>query len=160
MLDDERRSATVIAVDNKPAALALASSLGAHHTVAVGPDAASAITDLTPGRGVDATFDLVGSEATLTLALATARALGDVGALPGHPAGPLASTASATTSSSPGTATTASRLVQAGTSSTPAQATITSTPARMMTSSAAGQATTISTVGPATTSWWAAPATM
>jgi propanol-preferring alcohol dehydrogenase len=70
--------ATVIAVDNKPAALALASSLGAHHTVAVGPDAASAITDLTTGRGVDATFDLVGSDATLTLALATARAGGRI----------------------------------------------------------------------------------
>ena len=32
------------------------------------------ITDLTKGRGVDATFDLVGNEATLALALAIARA--------------------------------------------------------------------------------------
>jgi propanol-preferring alcohol dehydrogenase len=72
--------ATVIAVDNKPAALALASSFGAHHTVAVCPDvdAPSAIADLTGGRGVDATFDLVGSEATLTLAFATARAGGRI----------------------------------------------------------------------------------
>ena len=66
--------ATVVAVDAKPAALALASSLGAHHTVAAGADAAAAILDLTRGRGVDVTFDLVGSEPTLSLALATARA--------------------------------------------------------------------------------------
>jgi propanol-preferring alcohol dehydrogenase len=70
--------ATVIAVDNKPASLALASSLGAHHTVAAGPDAADAIMELTTGRGVDATFDLVGSEATLRLAFATARAGGRI----------------------------------------------------------------------------------
>jgi propanol-preferring alcohol dehydrogenase len=42
--------------------------------VEAGPDAAATITDLTKGRGVDATFDLVGSEATLALALGTARA--------------------------------------------------------------------------------------
>lgn len=66
--------ATVIAVDAKPAALALASSLGAHHTVEAGPDAAAAITDLTKGRGVDVTIDLVGNDATLALAFATARA--------------------------------------------------------------------------------------
>ena len=41
--------ATVVAVDTKPAALALASSLGAHHTVEAGPDAAAAINDLTQG---------------------------------------------------------------------------------------------------------------
>ena len=40
---------TVVAVDAKPAALALASSLGAHHTVAAGADAAAAILDLTRG---------------------------------------------------------------------------------------------------------------
>jgi propanol-preferring alcohol dehydrogenase len=66
--------ATVVAVDTKPAALALASSLGAHHTVEAGPDAAAAINDLTAGRGVDVTIDLVGGEATLGLAFATARA--------------------------------------------------------------------------------------
>ena len=66
--------ATVVAVDNKPAALALASSLGAHHTVEAGPDAVAAINDLAKGRGVDVTIDLVGSEATLGLAFATARA--------------------------------------------------------------------------------------
>jgi propanol-preferring alcohol dehydrogenase len=71
-------SATVIAVDTKPASLALASSLGAHHAVTGGPDAADAIADLTGGRGVDATFDLVGSDATLRLAFGTARAGGRI----------------------------------------------------------------------------------
>ena len=66
--------ATVIAVDSKPAALELAASLGAHHTVEAGPDAAAADHRAGEGRGADATFDLVGNEATLTLALATARA--------------------------------------------------------------------------------------
>ena len=66
--------ATIVAVDSKPAALALAESLGAHHTVAAGADAAAAIGELVKGRGVDATFDLVGNEATLALALAIARA--------------------------------------------------------------------------------------
>jgi propanol-preferring alcohol dehydrogenase len=70
--------ATVIAVDSKPAALALASSLGAHHAVAGGPDATDALTDLTDGQGVDAAFDLVGSEATLKLAFDTARAGGRI----------------------------------------------------------------------------------
>jgi propanol-preferring alcohol dehydrogenase len=66
--------ATVIAVDSKPAALTLASSLGAHHAVAAGPDAAASVAELSNGRGVDATFDLVGSEETLALAFASARA--------------------------------------------------------------------------------------
>jgi alcohol dehydrogenase, propanol-preferring len=65
--------ATVVAVDSKPAALALATDLGAHHAVSAGNDAAAAILDLTKGRGADATFDLVGSEPTLSLAFATAR---------------------------------------------------------------------------------------
>jgi alcohol dehydrogenase, propanol-preferring len=69
---------TVIAVDAKPAALALAMSLGAHHTVAAGPDAAGALEELTGGHGVDATFDLVGSEETLRLALDAARAGGRI----------------------------------------------------------------------------------
>ena len=43
--------ATVVAVDSKPAALALAESLGAHHTVDAGADAAAAIGELVKGRG-------------------------------------------------------------------------------------------------------------
>jgi alcohol dehydrogenase, propanol-preferring len=66
--------ATVVAVDSKPEALALASSLGAHHTVAAGADAAGAVLDLTKGVGADLTLDLVGGEQTLGLALAVARA--------------------------------------------------------------------------------------
>jgi propanol-preferring alcohol dehydrogenase len=64
----------VIAVDTKPAALEHATSQGAHHAVAAGDDTAATITELAKGRGVDASFDLVGSEATLSLALGTARA--------------------------------------------------------------------------------------
>ena len=66
--------ATVVAVDGKDAALALATDLGAHHTVQAGDDAVAAITELTKGRGVDATFDLVGNDATLALAFSIARA--------------------------------------------------------------------------------------
>ena len=65
---------TVIAVDSRPEARALAESLGAHHTVEAGPDAADAIRDLTKGLGVDLTLDLVGSDQTLAMAFATARA--------------------------------------------------------------------------------------
>ena len=65
--------ATIVAVDAKPEALKFAQSLGAHHTVEAGADAASAINELTKGLGVDATFDLVGNDATLALAFAIAR---------------------------------------------------------------------------------------
>ena len=64
--------ATIVAVDAKPEALKFAQSLGAHHTVEAGADAASAINELTKGLGVDATFDLVGNDATLALAFAIA----------------------------------------------------------------------------------------
>ena len=61
--------ATVVAVDPRPEARGLATSLGAHHVVEPGPDAADAIRDLTKGLGVDLCLDLVGSEQTLGLAL-------------------------------------------------------------------------------------------
>jgi alcohol dehydrogenase, propanol-preferring len=70
--------ATVIAVDNRPAALALASSLGAHHAVAAGADTTGAIADVTGGRGVDLTIDFAGSEATIRLAFDAARAGGRI----------------------------------------------------------------------------------
>jgi propanol-preferring alcohol dehydrogenase len=66
--------ATVVAVDAKPAARALATSLGAHHTVAPGSTAATEILELTRGRGVDLTLDLVGSDETIQLGFAVARA--------------------------------------------------------------------------------------
>jgi alcohol dehydrogenase, propanol-preferring len=64
---------TVIAVDAKPEARALASSLGAHHVIAPGSESAKEILELTKGRGVDLTLDLVGSDSTLELAMAIAR---------------------------------------------------------------------------------------
>ena len=64
---------TIVAVDSKPEARALAESLGAHHTVEPGPDAPEAIRDITKGLGVDLTLDVVGSEQTLALAFAIAR---------------------------------------------------------------------------------------
>jgi propanol-preferring alcohol dehydrogenase len=69
---------TVIAVDSRPDALAHATSLGAHHAVPAGDGAAQAIQDLTQGRGADLTLDLVGNEATMTLAMATTRSAGRI----------------------------------------------------------------------------------
>lgn len=66
--------ATVIAVDAKPEARAFALTLGANHVVAPGPDATAEILELTKGRGVDLTLDLVGADSTLALAFAIARA--------------------------------------------------------------------------------------
>jgi propanol-preferring alcohol dehydrogenase len=70
--------ATVIAVDRRPAALALAKEVGAHHAVESGPDTAAAVQELTRGRGADLVLDLVGSDATLALAAAVARPMGHV----------------------------------------------------------------------------------
>lgn len=66
--------ATIVAVDAKPNARELAAHLGAHHTLAPGEDAAAEIMEITKGRGVDLTLDIVGAEATIALALAVARA--------------------------------------------------------------------------------------
>jgi propanol-preferring alcohol dehydrogenase len=70
--------ATVIAVDQRREALDLAAKLGAHHTVRSGPDAAAEISELTKGAGAEVVIDFVGVEATLQLAAATARAMGDL----------------------------------------------------------------------------------
>ena len=69
---------TVIAVDSRPEALAHATSVGAHHAVPAGEGAAEAIQDLTHGLGADLTLDLVGNEATMTLAMATTRSAGRI----------------------------------------------------------------------------------
>lgn len=66
--------AKVIAVDAKPEARQLATSLGAHHVVAPGPDAAAEIADLSAGLGADVVLDIVGKEETLALGAACARA--------------------------------------------------------------------------------------
>ena len=68
----------VIAVDQRPGALELAASSGADVTVTAGDDAAAEIRDATGGLGADVVLDIVGSEATMQLAAAVSRPLGDV----------------------------------------------------------------------------------
>ena len=70
--------ATVIAVDQRPAALDLAKQVGAHHVVVSGSDAVAEVRDLTGGRGADVVLDLVGVDATLALAVGVARPLAHV----------------------------------------------------------------------------------
>ena len=69
----------VIVVDVSADKLRLARELGASHAID-GKDAnvATQIQDLTGGRGVNAAFDFVGSDATLALAVAATRSLGKV----------------------------------------------------------------------------------
>ena len=52
--------AEVIVVDASPAALELATKLGASHTVQAGPGAVEAVQDLTGGHGAEAVIDFVG----------------------------------------------------------------------------------------------------
>ena len=71
-------STRVIAVDQRPTALELAASSGADVTVVAGDEAAAEIRDATGGIGADVVFDVVGSEATMQLAVAVSRPLADV----------------------------------------------------------------------------------
>jgi len=71
-------AARVIAVDPKPMALALALEVGADETLESNPKTAEIIKELTNGHGADVVLDFVGSEATLKMAQAAARTLGDV----------------------------------------------------------------------------------
>lgn len=87
--------ARVIAVDREPAALALASRLGAEHTVlADGVDVAAEVHELT-GGGSHVAVDAVGSQTTCADAIHSLRRHGrhvQVGLLPnvtGHPAVPM-----------------------------------------------------------------------
>ena len=59
----ETCAATVIAVDTRKEALALAADMGAHHGVVAGDDAAEEIRELTRGKGADVVLDIVGSDA-------------------------------------------------------------------------------------------------
>jgi propanol-preferring alcohol dehydrogenase len=68
----------VIAVDAREEALALATGYGADVTVLSGPDAAAEIRAAAGRRGSDVVLDFVGSDATLALAAAVARPLGDL----------------------------------------------------------------------------------
>jgi propanol-preferring alcohol dehydrogenase len=71
-------AARIVAVDTREDALALATSCGADVTVVSGPDAAAAIRAASGRRGSDVVLDFVGSDATLALAAAVARPLGDI----------------------------------------------------------------------------------
>jgi alcohol dehydrogenase len=88
--------ARVVAVDRNPEALAVASDLGAEHTLrADGTDIPAAVADLTLG-GSHVTVDAVGSEQTCADAILSLRRRGrhvQVGLLPpveGHPRLPMA----------------------------------------------------------------------
>ena len=69
----------VIAVDTRQEALELATACGADHAVPAGDAASVAIRELTRGRGADAIFDMVGSDATLALAAQTVSVEGHIG---------------------------------------------------------------------------------
>lgn len=68
--------AKIVVVDQRASARDLALQIGADHAVAPGEDAATAITDVTKGRGVDVTIDLVGADATLALGAQITRSMG------------------------------------------------------------------------------------
>jgi Zn-dependent alcohol dehydrogenase len=69
---------TIIAIDLRPAPLVLARRFGATHTLDAGSDVVTAVRELTSGRGADYVFDTVGSPATLSVALASAKKGGTV----------------------------------------------------------------------------------
>src|SRR5664279_4149691 len=71
-------AATVIAVDTRAEALALAEECGADVTVAAADDAATRVRDATGGRRADVVVDFVGVDSTLALGAAVARPLGDL----------------------------------------------------------------------------------
>ncbi|HLW45587.1 MAG TPA: NAD(P)-dependent alcohol dehydrogenase [Acidimicrobiales bacterium] len=68
--------ATVVAVDTRREALALAADAGAQHVVSVEEDPAAALAEVSKGRGADVVFDFVGSDETLALAARAVRQLG------------------------------------------------------------------------------------
>jgi propanol-preferring alcohol dehydrogenase len=65
--------ATVIAVDTREPALALARQVGAAATINAGDDAAKQIKDATGGAGADVVLDFVGSAPTIALGAAVAK---------------------------------------------------------------------------------------
>jgi alcohol dehydrogenase, propanol-preferring len=71
-------AATIVAVDARQAGLDLATSVGAAHGVLAGDDAAEEVLDLTGGVGAEVVLDLVGVDATLALAQAVSRPMGDL----------------------------------------------------------------------------------
>jgi len=70
--------ATVVAVDRRPEAVALAESVGAHAGVVADDGAADAIRDLSGGQGADLVLDVVGADETLALGASVARPMGQL----------------------------------------------------------------------------------
>lgn len=68
----------IIAIDTRPAPLAIARQFGATFAVDAAVDVPAAVRDRTDGRGADFVFDTVGSPATLTAALSAAKKGGTV----------------------------------------------------------------------------------
>ncbi|OWY61886.1 alcohol dehydrogenase, partial [cyanobacterium TDX16] len=68
----------VVVVDQRQAALDLAVEHGAAAGVLAGPDASAELQALTGGHGAELVLDLVGTDDTLALAVATARPLADL----------------------------------------------------------------------------------
>jgi len=68
--------ARVVAVDLLPDKLAAATSLGADAVIVADDRAAERVRDLTRGAGAELVLDIVGSDATLQLAVSVARRLG------------------------------------------------------------------------------------
>jgi S-(hydroxymethyl)glutathione dehydrogenase/alcohol dehydrogenase len=69
---------TIVAIDRRPAPLALATGFGATHTLDASADVPAAVRELTRSRGADVVFDTVGSPATLKTALAAVKKGGSV----------------------------------------------------------------------------------
>lgn len=70
---DALTPATVIAVDTRDEALALARQVGAAATVTAGDDAAQRLKDATGGAGADVVLDFVGSAPTIALGASVAK---------------------------------------------------------------------------------------
>ena len=64
--------ARIIAVDQRPEALALATAVGADQVLLSGPDTAAEIREATRGHGADVVLDFVGVDATIATAVAAA----------------------------------------------------------------------------------------
>ncbi|MET8677411.1 NAD(P)-dependent alcohol dehydrogenase [Streptomyces sp. NPDC004647] len=69
-------AAEIIVVDTSEAALSLAGTLGAHHTVDAGGDPVAAVKELTSGQGAHVVIDFVGERGTESQGIAMLRRAG------------------------------------------------------------------------------------
>src|SRR5580704_262183 len=67
---------TIVAVDTSADKLKIAKDMGADEVLLSGDDAVTRIRDMTRGRGAELVLDMVGVNATLTMAAQVARVLG------------------------------------------------------------------------------------